>query len=229
TDAVTTDAVTTDAVTTDAVTTDAVTTDAVTTDAVTTDAVTTDAAPITEPSAAAVAAALLACAPPTSLAALMVDLAVMAPVVPEGVGPVTVVQRFNSLLRDGFVAARAVPWSAPGSAIRRGLAAVFEHVRNLASQTGSDSENPGGAPVPTRTPAPGPVPLPSPLPTVPTEQGGGGGSSVTSGSHGHGKGGSAYAVLGGDMLILFLRPLGVSRRLRSSGCSLSLQPLVLPG
>jgi hypothetical protein len=64
---------------------------------------------------------------------------------------------------------------------------------------------------------------------MPTEQGGGSGSAFSGGSHGHGKGGGGYAILGGCPLVLFLRPLGVSRRLRSSGFARSLQPLALPG
>jgi hypothetical protein len=180
----------------------------------------------TEPSAAAVATAVVVCPSPTGPAALRIDLAVLAPVVPSFLGPITAAQGFNSLLRNGFAVARAVPWNTPVSGIRSGLTAVFEHVRKVASHTANDSGGPRGAP----GPAPAPAPLPSPLPAVPTEQGvGGSGSSISSGTHQHAKGGSAYAVLEGTLLILFLRPLGVSWRCRSSGYSRSFQPPALPG
>jgi len=158
----------------------------------------------------------------------MVDLAVFGPVVPEIVGPIAMMQRLHSLLQDGLEAARAISWNAPGSGLRSGLTAVLDHVRELAEHAGDSSQGkPAGGPVPASVPAS--VPPPAPLPTVPTEQGGGSGSSIGSGSHGHGKGGSAHAVLGGGLLVLFLRPLSVSRRLRSTGYSRSLQPLALPG
>jgi len=161
----------------------------------------------------------------------MVDLAILAPVVPEIVGPLAVAQRLNSLLRQGLAVARALQWSAPGSS----LSTMLEHVRDLAEQGDKPSQVPSGVPsslpAPVPAPMPAPVPLPTSLPPLPTEQGGGGGgSSFSGGSHGHGKGGGGGdAVLGGVLMVFFLRPLAVSRRLRSSGYSRSLQPLALPG
>ncbi len=220
----------TDPVLTTSATADTTATTTVTTDATATaDTTATTTATTTEVVATAAATPILACASPAPAVA-MTDLTVLAPVLPEVVGPIAMVQRLNSLLQQGLAVARAISWTSPGSS----LTDVLEQVGNLAGHTGRDERQRSGAPpLPAPLPAsvPAPVPLPTSLPTLPTEQGGGSGSgsSIGSGSHGHGKGGGSYAVLGGIPLVVFLRPLGVSRRLRSSGYSRSLQPLVLPG
>jgi hypothetical protein len=172
--------------------------------------------------AAVAPVALPACPPAQAL--LLANLGVLAPALPGVIGPMAVVQRLNNLLRQGLQVARGLNWSTPAS----GLSAVLQHVRNLADRATDDS---GGGPDQMPPPMPAPVPLPTSLPTAPTEQGGsGGGSSISSGSHGHGgKGGGAQAVLGGALLVLFLSPLGMARRLNSSAWSRSLRPLALPG
>jgi hypothetical protein len=95
----------------------------------------------------------------------------------------------------------------------------------LTQQATKDADEPptgaGSPPLPT------PVPGPPPAPPAPAEQSSG--SSVSIGFHNHLKGGSWYAVLGGALLVLYLRPLVLARLGRSSGLSRSYRPLALPG
>src|SRR6266511_1156835 len=76
-------------------------------------------------------------------------------------------------------------------------------------------------------PMPTPVPAPPTPPPAPAEQSSG--SSISGGSHNHHKGGSSHAVLGGRLLVLYLRPLALARLASFSGFSRSFRPLALPG
>jgi hypothetical protein len=125
-----------------------------------------------------------------------------------------------ALLGHGLMAT-----ALPGSGLRLGLSDVIEHVRDLAQQA---KKLPGKTPNGTDpSPLPTPMPAPPPAPPAPAEQSGG--SSVSTGSHNHHKGGSSHAVLGGALLVLYLRPLGLSRMASASGFSRSFRPLALPG
>ncbi|HZD74024.1 MAG TPA: hypothetical protein VE776_09110 [Actinomycetota bacterium] len=113
-----------------------------------------------------------------------------------------------------------------GSGLGESLGDVVEHTPDLARQAQSmPGETPsGGDPSPLPTPDPAPPP---PAPPAPAEQSSG--SSVSTSSHTHHRGGSSYAILGGVLLVLFLRPLALFRLASSSGFSRSFRPLVLPG
>jgi len=113
----------------------------------------------------------------------------------------------------------------PGSGFRLALGDVIAHVRDLARQA---KKLPGEAPSGTDPPTmPTPVPAPPPPPPAPAEQSSG--SSIWGGSHNHHKGGSSHAVLGGRLLVLYLRPLALARLASFSGFSRSFRPLALPG
>ncbi|HZD71610.1 MAG TPA: hypothetical protein VFA45_22685 [Actinomycetes bacterium] len=125
----------------------------------------------------------------------------------------------------GFGLQNLIGSGLSGSGLGASLGEVIEHVRDLGGQAKSvPSETPSGA---DPSPLPKPDPAPPPAPPAPAEQSSG--SSVSASFHTHHKGGSSYAILGGMLFVLFLRPLALSRLASSSGFSRSFRPLALPG
>ena len=208
-------ATTTDA---SATTTDA---SATTTDA---SATTTDASATTTDAPVATGPAVVGPMGPTNPAAPTMCLAPVGPLTTgvAGLGLLitTPLPGGFTLLGHGLIAT-----ALPGSGLRLGLSDVIEHVRDLARQA---KTLPGKTPNGTDpSPLPAPMPAPPPAPPAPAEQSSG--SSVSTGSHNHHKGGSSHAILGGALLVFYLRPLGLSRMASASGFSRSFRPLALPG
>jgi len=114
----------------------------------------------------------------------------------------------------------------PKVGLRASLDDVLGHVRALARQVKQASDKPPAGADPRALPTPVPAP-PPPAPPAPAEQSSG--SSISVGSHNHHKGGSSHAVLGGGLLVLYLRPLALARLAGFSGYSRSFRPLALPG
>ena len=194
---------------------------ATTTDA---SATTTDASATTTDAPVATGPAVVGPMGPTNPAAPTMCLAPVGPLTTgvAGLGLLitTPLPGGFTLLGHGLIAT-----VLPGSGLRLGLSDVIEHVRDLARQA---KTLPGKTPNGTDpSPLPAPMPAPPPAPPAPAEQSSG--SSVSTGSHNHHKGGSSHAILGGALLVFYLRPLGLSRMASASGFSRSFRPLALPG
>ena len=187
-------------------------------------ATTTDASATTTDAPVATGPAVVGPMGPTNPAAPTMCLAPVGPLTTgvAGLGLLitTPLPGGFTLLGHGLIAT-----ALPGSGLRLGLSDVIEHVRDLARQA---KTLPGKTPNGTDpSPLPAPMPAPPPAPPAPAEQSSG--SSVSTGSHNHHKGGSSHAILGGALLVFYLRPLGLSRMASASGFSRSFRPLALPG